>query len=156
MDVMAIAVFTILWLALGAYSADLIGYVDCETLVGQSMRTDSGGSYSSVAWCREVKAIMAFSFATFGILLVCLIILLALIIRLHAQGQRDIWNASMSELPWFGQFREVRPGPYPVVPGPQMMYPGSYQGNVVYQQPGHDVIIENGQVTQVPTGTALY
>jgi len=150
LDVTAIAILCILWLALGAYSADIIGYVQCETLVGQRKVTDSGGSYSAMAWCREMKAIMAFSFATFGVLLICLIILLALIIRLYARGERDIWNASVSDLAWFGQYRGGEGGlgypVYPQPPGPQ------YQGNVVYQQPGHDVIIENGQVRQVPTG----
>jgi len=148
-DVMAIAVLCILWLALGAYSADIIGYVQCETLINQPKETQSGGSYPAIAWCRELKSIMAFSFATFGVLLVCLIILLALIIRLHARGQRDIWGASVSDVAWFGQFREAHQYPYPVNPG------APYGGNVVYQQPGHDVVIENGQVRQVPTGSVL-
>jgi len=154
-DVMAIAILCILWLALGAYSADIISYVQCETLAGERKPTSNGGSYPAIAWCREIKSIMAFSFATFGVLLVCLLILLALIIRLHAQGQRDIWAASVSEVPWFGQLREARGDPYVMYPG--LPPPGppvrQYSGNVVYQQPGHDVIIEGGQVRQVPTGT---
>lgn len=71
-----------------------------------------------------------------------LIILLALIIRLHSLGQQDIWGASMSELPWFGQFREARGQPYPVYPQqqmPQMQVP--YGSQVVYQQPGHEYVL---------------
>ncbi|KAG9016912.1 hypothetical protein FRB93_009442 [Tulasnella sp. JGI-2019a] len=139
LDVIAIAIFTVLWLAVGAYSADLIGYVNCVNLRGQVMETDNGGTYSSMAWCRECKAIMAFSFATFGVLLVCLIILLALIIRLHSLGQQDIWGASMSELPWFGQFREVQGQPYQVYQGqPQPQHQQvPYGSNVIYQQCYH-------------------
>ncbi|KAG8865251.1 hypothetical protein FRB96_000141 [Tulasnella sp. 330] len=111
------------------------------------METDNGGTYSSTAFCRETKAIMAFSFATFGVLLVCLIILLALIIRLHSLGQQDIWGASMSELPWFGQFREMRGEPYPVYQQQhqppqmqQMPIQVPYGSQVVYQQPGHEYV----------------
>lgn len=61
----------------------------------------------------------------------------------------------MSELPWFGQFREMRGHPYPVYPGhmtPQIvqtpMQGPMYSGNVVYQQPGHDVVIQDGNISQ--------
>jgi len=146
-DVTGIAILAILWLALGAYSTDVIGYVQCETLVGERKPTSNGGSSSAMAWCREIKAIMAFSYFTFGVLLVCLIILLGLIINLHARGQYNFWRYSMSDMPWFGQYEEGRG--YPMQYGPPQP---QYSGNVVYQQPGHNVIIEGGQVRQVPTG----
>jgi len=154
LDVIGIAVFTILWLALGAYTTDIIGYVQCETLVGERKVTDSGGSFSSMAWCRELKAIMAFSYVTFGILLISLIILLALMITLHARGQYGMWRYSMSDVPWFGVYGDREGGiPYPMVPPPAQR---QYTGNVVYQQPGHDVIIDGNQIRQVPTGQPVY
>ncbi|KAG8905955.1 hypothetical protein FRB99_007889 [Tulasnella sp. 403] len=152
LDVIAIGILSILWLALGAYSADIIGNVQCETLINQRKQKDNGGSFPAIAWCREMKAIMAFSFATFGVLLICLIILLALMINLHARGQRHFWTSSMSEIPWFGQYPDQERPVYPVMTGPPPQMP-QYSGNVVYQQPGHDVIIENGVVRQVPTGS---
>ncbi|KAG9047213.1 hypothetical protein FS837_002807 [Tulasnella sp. UAMH 9824] len=63
-----------------------------------------------------------------------------------------VWGASVSELPWFGQFGEYRGHPgYP----PQMVAQPQYTGNVIHQLPGHEVIIENGQVRQVPTGMPI-
>jgi len=157
LDVIAVAVLCILWLALGAYSADIIGYVQCETLSGQRKLADHGGGYSSMAWCRQMKAILAFSFATFGVMLICLIILLALIISLHARGQEDFWGASMSEVPWFGQYdnRASMAGAPQFIPSGGQYVPNhpQYSGNVVYQQPGHEVIIENGQIRQVPVNS---
>ncbi|KAG8936510.1 hypothetical protein FRC02_001476 [Tulasnella sp. 418] len=151
-DIVVITILCILWLALASYTADRVGHIDCENLAGQTKPTKSGGTTSSVAWCREMKTIMAFSFFTFGFLLIAIIILIALAAQAHSRGYMDAWNGSVSNLGWFGEY----PGPghhdhpmvYPGVTGQSVPYPG----NVVYQQPGHDVVIENGHVRQVPTG----
>jgi len=46
-------------------------------------------------------------------------------------------------------------GLQPGMTGLQQGMTGLPQGNVIYQQPGHAVVVQNGQVTQVPQGYAV-
>jgi hypothetical protein len=144
-DIAAILLLSIMWLANGAYSADVIGHVECDMLSG-SMPTKNGGSYSSQGYCRQMKVIEAFSWACFVILIISWMVLLTLTTRAHARGDRHIWSASVSDLPWFGQYDTNYPGAAVYYPQTQPM-----NGQPIYQLPGHNVVIQNGQVTQIPT-----
>ena len=42
-------------------------------------------------------------------------------------------------------------GGYPMVPGGV-----SPQGQVIYQQPGNNVVVSNGQIRQIPVGQPVY
>ncbi|KAG9104467.1 hypothetical protein FRC06_002123 [Ceratobasidium sp. 370] len=112
--------------------------------------------------------VLAFSWANFVFLVLALIGLLTVAFKLYARGERDIWKNSMSDVELFQEKELPGPGAPVVYPPPPsnsgsgsgrgghtfVYYPGSHsaplQHQVIQQQPGHSVIIQNGQVTQVP------
>ncbi|KAG9014428.1 hypothetical protein FRB93_013553 [Tulasnella sp. JGI-2019a] len=178
-----IALMAILWLALASYTTDRIGYVQCEALDGQTRPAkNSRGQYNSVSWCRELKAMMAFSWFVWGLFMIAIVSW----IRLSEHEENTYGEGSEHERHEERAMEEeereedryVRRGHLESgIPGgglgpryvstavPQFQYQNTgmpmqqatgmpmQQGNVVYQQPGHDVVIQNGQVTQVPRGT---
>ncbi|KAH8118269.1 hypothetical protein DFH11DRAFT_659406 [Phellopilus nigrolimitatus] len=141
----------VLWLTMASWSSDVIGHVECFSLGGQTQPTKTG-TMSLQTYCYEMKAIQAFSWANFAILLIAFIILIILVNRLASMGgQNAAWNASMSDLPWFGQYGS----PYGGYGGGG--YPGGYPGGnqqamftggngqmpyVIQQAPGHSVVIQ--------------
>lgn len=151
-----------LWLAMGAWSADIIGHIQCDGLVGQRTATKNG-DMPATEFCYEMKVIEAFSWMLFVLFAIALYMVLRLVTEAERFGRYDIWWAPIQELPWFGE----APGYYNTHPGGMVQYPvGGYaypMQNVnapVVQTPGHSIIIQpgmNGQpptVTQVPLGTA--
>jgi hypothetical protein len=68
---------------------------------------------------------------------------------MHAMGHYGIWGASVSDLQWFDEGRAPGYMLYPQGTGQQMYsYPNVQNfGNSqpVYQLPGHNVVIQNGQ-----------
>ena len=91
------------------------------------------------------------------VVLISFVILITLLVRATSLGRYRVWEESISDLPWFGQWN---------VPGarygaPQPVYSGPVYGNgqiptVIQQMPGHSVIIQpNGggapSVQQVPS-----
>ena len=85
------------------------------------------------------------------------IVLLALCTRATSLGRYRVWNESISDLPWFGQWNV--PGPHYSTPQP--MYNGGVYSNgqvptVIQQMPGHSVVIQPGaggapSVQQIPS-----
>ncbi|EIW76118.1 hypothetical protein CONPUDRAFT_139571 [Coniophora puteana RWD-64-598 SS2] len=152
-------VLGVLWLAMGAWSADIIGYVQCYALGGQQQPTKDG-TMDARAYCYEMKVIEAFSWAIFVSLIFFFIIIIALTTRAVAFGRRYAWHEHISQLGWFNQF----PG-YPtevVYPQAQPMNYNSYSGqpgtpynamsgNVIQQMPGHSVVIQPGINGGMPT-----
>ncbi|TFK55718.1 hypothetical protein OE88DRAFT_1652154 [Heliocybe sulcata] len=137
-----------LWLAMGAWSSDLIGYVQCSAIYGQRMQGHSG-SISTRSYCYEMKVIEAFSWMNFCLLTIFFIILLMLTSRAQALGRQFAWQENIIDLPWFGQM----PG-YPgsgtytnghqngasyAYPMQQMLPSNAF---VIQQQPGHSVVIQ--------------
>jgi len=153
-DLGALFLLSVGWLTMGAWSEDVIGHVQCFGLTG-TQPTKNNGTMSAQQYCYEMKSIEAFSWANFAIMLICFLIILILASRASAMN-REIWNESMSELPWFGQYGS----PYGY--GGQQMpmyYPGGGgaggQPYVIQQAPGHSVVIQPNPggmptVTQVP------
>ncbi|KAH7105710.1 hypothetical protein BKA62DRAFT_401350 [Auriculariales sp. MPI-PUGE-AT-0066] len=171
-DMVALFILAVLWLAMGAYSTDFIGYVECFALGGQTTPTKNGHSTSARSYCYELKTIQAFSWTNFGILTLAFIVLLCLVLRVLAHGRWTIWNESVSELPFFGQMggfqgQPVLPFNYSYAPqqpyyvAQQQAYagtPGYFQqppGNVIMQQPGYGVMVQPQMAGQPPVITQV-
>jgi len=178
-----LAILSVLWLALASYTTDRIGYVQCESLDGQ-IHPSSKGNYNAVTWCRELKAMMAFSWFVWALLMISIVSW----IRLSEHEERDYGDETRSERhedrEWEStEFAERRApggnrefvyanptGPRYGSTAPQYATAGPIQQGVpmqttglqlqpgqkvIYQQPGHDVVFHNGQITQVPAGQTL-
>ncbi|KAG8718894.1 hypothetical protein FRC08_004113 [Ceratobasidium sp. 394] len=169
-DAVVLFILVALWLTMGAYSQDVIGHQFCYALKGQTIPAKNDTTFSAENYCRQMKTVLAFSWANFVFLVLALIGLLTVVFKLYARGERDIWKDSMSDVELFQEKELPKPEVPVVYPPPPpasnsgsgsgrgghtfVYYPGSHsaplQHQVIQQQPGHSVIIQNGQVTQVP------
>jgi len=165
-DAVVLFVLAVLWLTMGAYSQDVIGQQFCYALKGQNIPAKNDTTFSAENYCRQMKTVLAFSWANFVFLSFGLIGLLALVFKLLSRGNEDVWRNSMSDFTWFADrenLNEPKPYEYPGSHGGShsgrggqtyIYYPGGngapLQHQVIQQQPGHSVVIENGQVRQVP------
>ncbi|KAG8692013.1 hypothetical protein FRC11_012359 [Ceratobasidium sp. 423] len=161
-DAVVLFILVALWLTMGAYSQDVIGHQFCYALRGQTIPAKNNTTMSAENYCRQMKTVLAFSWANFVFLVLWLVGLLTLVIKIYARGNRDIWGNSMSDVTIFAESPIIKPGEYPMSTGTSLptapgqtfvYYPGNTapaQAQVIQQQPGHSVIIRNGQVTQVP------
>lgn len=178
-DLILILITDILWLALGAYSVDVIGYTQCDTLAGQTIQTSIGGAYSSQSYCYQVKTIEAVAWAEFGLFLICFWVVLAITLMAAGRGE-PVWQMDVDELQWFstpqygggayqyGQYGQQQQYPQYYANGSasggggqaHMMAQGQYYGQpVVVAQPGRNIVVSqtaNGpQVQEIPTGAGL-
>lgn len=135
----------VLWLAMGAWSNDIIGPVQCDGLAGQRTATNSG-DMSAQAFCYEMKVIQAFSWMLFVINILALLILFRLVTRAQKFGRHDIWNEPIRELPWFGE----APGFYNTHQG--VMTPQYSGGYPPYAQPMSPPVMQAGQTIVVQPG----
>ncbi|KAH0587545.1 hypothetical protein H2248_006325 [Termitomyces sp. 'cryptogamus'] len=143
-----------LWLAMGAWSTDIIGTVQCDGLAGQRTATKNGGMSAQV-FCHEMKVIQAFSWMLFCINVLGLLFLFRLVNLAQTYGRFDIWREPIRELPWFGE----APGFYNThtQQGPMMQYPAGYpygQQPMGAMHPGRTIVIQpgvNGQPATVTT-----
>jgi len=148
----------VLWLAMGAWSTDIIGHVQCDGLVGQRTATKNGDT-SAQGYCYEMKVIQAFSWMLFILNSIAVLVLFRLAGQAQMFGRYEIWREPIRELGWFGE----APGFYNTHQGGMMQYPGGYPGSYGQQpmsapamHPGQTVVIQpgmNGQpatVTHVP------
>jgi len=103
-DICFLFLLAVLWLAEGAYIGDLIGHVECSALQGQTTPTKDKGTMGADVYCREMKTILGFSWAIFVILAISFGTLIALAVRVHSKGVREVWQESISDLPWFNQW----------------------------------------------------
>ncbi|KAJ3985889.1 hypothetical protein F5890DRAFT_1408485, partial [Lentinula detonsa] len=159
----AIVLFVLwtIWLAMGAWSNDIIGTVQCDALAGQRTATKNG-DMSAQSYCYEMKVIQAFSWMIFVLCSFAFIILMQLVTQAQRFGRYMIWYEPIQNLGWFGEW----PGLYntttqPMVQYPQHQYAVPYgyplqAGSGIPQQPGHSIIVQpsaNGgpaTVTQIP------
>lgn len=170
-EAIALFILGVLWLAMGAWSADIIGNVQCDGLGGKRTPTKSG-TISAKSYCYEMKVIEAFSWMNFCLFAIFLWILITLASRAKVFGRYGAWFEPIWELPWFGQYPGMEenggmsPGRYNYAypAGSPMQYPAQAfpvqpqmvnGGYVVSQQPGHSLVIQpqHGRppvVTQVP------
>jgi len=156
----AIVLFVLwtLWLAMGAWSTDIIGNVQCDSLGGTRTATKSGDTNAQPI-CYEMKVIQAFSWMLFVLFTLAGITLAALVNQAEKYGRHNMWAEPIRELPWFGEapgFYNTSGPQYPQTAYSQYQYPMQGGNGQVMQLPGHQVIIQpgiNGQppmVTQVP------
>ncbi|RPD67126.1 hypothetical protein L227DRAFT_569311 [Lentinus tigrinus ALCF2SS1-6] len=156
-----------LWLAMAAWTTDIIGNLQCDSLTSQTVPTKSG-SLSARNWCYEMRVVQAFSWLIFCLYVIFLWILISLTSRAKALGRPFAWAEPIVELPWFGQWPGYPEGQYPVngmyqMPyaypaGMPMGYPAGPQvnpGYVIQQNPGHSVVIQPGVGGQPPTVTQI-
>ncbi|KAI0004957.1 hypothetical protein BJV74DRAFT_805938 [Russula compacta] len=159
-DAIFLFISDILWLTLAAWSADNIGYTQCDAL-GNSRTNTKNGTISARSYCDLSKVVEAFSWAAFCLITLYFIFLVTLASRSVAMGRPFIWREDIRELPWFGQapgYPGVAYASYSPQYGPRG-YPGSYAqyptttygGNVVQQQAGHSVVIQPGMNGRAPT-----
>jgi len=158
----AIVLFVLwaIWLAMGSWSTDIIGSIQCDALGGQRTATKNG-SISGRSYCYEMKVIQAMSWMVFVLCSFAFIILLQLITQAQRFGRWNIWNEPVQELGWYGEF----PGYYNRTTQPMVQFP-YYQGYAPYgyvqpgaQQPGQSIVIQpsvNGPtVTQIPVWLSM-
>jgi len=100
-DLVAIAIMAILWLSLGAYSNDVIGFTQCDLLTGQTVRTNIGGTYSAQSLCYQMKVIEAIAWADFGLFLIFFWLLLSITLNMAGRGE-NAWAYDIDDLMWFG------------------------------------------------------
>ncbi|KAK2466222.1 hypothetical protein APHAL10511_001864 [Amanita phalloides] len=152
-EAVELSILAALWLAMGAWSTDIIGYTQCDTLAGQSLPTKSG-SISYQDYCYEMKVIQAFSWMNFVLFAFALIILMQLITQAQMFGRFNIWVEPIRELPWFGE----APGYYNTYSGqyPTGQMPFTYPMMTPGMQPGHTVFIQPNVNGQPPTVTQLH
>ncbi|KAJ7129655.1 hypothetical protein C8R44DRAFT_777339 [Mycena epipterygia] len=148
-----------LWLAMGAWSTDIIGNMQCDALTTETMPTKNG-QIRQREYCYEMKVIQAFSWMLFVLFSFAFGILLSLVSQAERFGRHDIWREPIQELGWFGElpgyYNHSQQGmvQYPVYPQ-QYGYP-MQQG---YAQPQQGTMYQihqgpNGPtVTQVPVST---
>lgn len=169
-EVFILFVYSVLWCAMGGYSTDVIGHIECDAQHGR-IPAHNGTTYSAQGWCRQMKVVQSFSWAEFVLFVILFLIVLNIGLGASARGYKEVWNGSISDLGWYGEEAgERNPGGYPVqqlggVPnGVSYTYPNvqSFGGSQpVYQLPGHSVVITNGphgqsiqQVPVAPNSTA--
>ncbi|KAF9221979.1 hypothetical protein BS17DRAFT_709554 [Gyrodon lividus] len=154
-EVTAHFILGVLWLALGAWSADIIGYVQCDVLGGLKTPTNNG-TMSAQTYCYEMKVIEALSWCIFVMFAFFFVIVIALTTRAVVLGRVYAWREHISQLGWFGEW-PAYPTPYAHGPYPHPYgIPQQMVGNYVQQAPGHSIVIQPGvhggpaMVTQVP------
>ncbi|KAF8621661.1 hypothetical protein AX15_007675 [Amanita polypyramis BW_CC] len=146
-----------LWLAMGAWSTDIIGYVQCDALGGQTIPTKSGTT-SYQRYCYEMKVIQAFSWMAFVLFAFAIVILLQLVTRAQMFGRFNIWREPIQELPWFGE----APGYY----NTYTITAGQYPAQTPYMYPmmgpvmqptslGQTVVVQPGVNGMPPTVTQI-
>ncbi|PPQ72909.1 hypothetical protein CVT26_014572 [Gymnopilus dilepis] len=163
-EAIALFILGVLWLAMGAWSTDVIGPQQCDVLGGHTIPAKGNNTANAQAFCYEMKVIQAFSWALFCVFVIALVVLIQLVSLAQQFGRYLIWTEPIRELPWFGEM----PGYYNTssrVPNSANMYypPPSaggygypYQGGMPMPQPGNSIIIQpnpNGgppTITQVP------
>jgi len=180
-DLILILIADILWLALGAYSSDVIGYVQCDALGGQTILTSIGGTYSSQAYCYQVKTIEAIAWAEFGLFLIAFFVILAVTMYAASRGV-NAWETDIDDLEWFGgnhagyALGSGGGGGAPYQYGAYGNYPqyyangtsggnsgtiaqGYYGQPVVVQQPGRNILVQQGpngpQVQELPASGGI-
>ncbi|KAF8709102.1 Ubiquitin-conjugating enzyme E2, partial [Rhizoctonia solani] len=147
-------------------------YQRCYAMRGQTVPTSNNATMSAERYCRQMKSILAFSWAIFVLLTIWWIILLFVVNKLYASGDHDIWTGPMSDVMMPGEdpIPEPEPEAYPprgrgVSPRPPSAHRQPYQypyysnppstsGSIhrqqlVQQLPGHSVVVQNGRVHQV-------
>jgi hypothetical protein len=149
---------------LASWSADTIGYTQCDAL-GNSRTNTKHGTISARSYCDLSKVVEAFSWAAFCLITLYFVFLVTLASRSVAMGRFYIWREDIRELPWFGQApgypgvgyaayssqygSRGYPGQYPQYPNAQ--YPTTGYGTNVHQQPGHSLVIQPGINGGAPT-----
>lgn len=150
-DSICFFIFGVLWVAMGGFSVDRIGGVRCIDLVGQPLNTGNTITNATASvlldaetHCKQLKVIMAFSWAEFAIMTIMFIIVTSLTIRARSHGAHSqVWNESISDLPWFGTWvgedrQHYQPRyPMPAYP-PSTAYPPGPNGTpqrIVIQAP---------------------
>ncbi|KAJ3785464.1 hypothetical protein GGU10DRAFT_395159 [Lentinula aff. detonsa] len=172
----AIVLFVLwtIWLAMGAWSTDIIGTVQCDALAGQRTATKNG-DMSAQSYCYEMKVIQAFSWMIFVLCSFAFIILMQLVTQAQRFGRYMIWYEPIQNLGWCVDFLNFEneadmltshnqrfgewPGLYNTTTQPMYAVPYGYPlqaGSGIPQQPGHSIIVQpsaNGgpaTVTQIP------
>jgi len=144
-------VFASMWCGMGGFSTDVIGPMECDALIGR-VPAKNGLTYSASSYCRQMKVIQSFSWAEFALFTIFFLIILNISLSASARGYKEVWNASISDLGWYGEETGARTllgaGYDPAVrSGVSYTYPNvtSFGGSQpVYQLPGHSVVITRG------------
>jgi len=158
-EIVTLPILTILWLTEASWATDIIGWIQCDSLNGQTIPTAKGRT-GFQSYCYEMKVIQAISWAQFCAFIIAFIVFVKLVNQAQRFGNWQIWTAPIQDMPWFGEGAgnmsyaghgmgyPQSAGMYPQSPG--MYYPGPMT------QPGNSIIIQPGingappTVTQIP------
>ncbi|KAF8655279.1 hypothetical protein AX16_003178 [Volvariella volvacea WC 439] len=143
-----------LWLAMGAWSTDVIGHTQCDSVPSDERMDTKNGDMSARAYCYEMKVIQAFSWMLFVLFSIGFVILMMLVHQAERFGRFKIWEEPIRELPWFGE----APGYYNTSQTPMVQYPAyPSPGGYVYPSgtPGQTIVIQPGVNGQPPTITQV-
>ncbi|KAH9843838.1 uncharacterized protein C8Q71DRAFT_852362 [Rhodofomes roseus] len=170
-EAVVLFVLGVMWLAMGAWSADMVGNTQCDAINSSARSATKSGTVSTRSWCYEMKVIEAFSWMIFCLFAIFLWVLISLTSRARAFGYQYAWAAPIFELPWFGELpgwpyggqmnggQMMNGGQYPMgmYPTAGVPYqPGAMNGGYVIQQaPGHSVVIQPGPGGGAPTITQV-
>jgi len=176
-DAVFLFIFSVLWVAMGGFSVDRIGGIRCIDLVGQGLNTGSNATstiMNAETHCKELKVIMAFSWAEFSIMVLMFLITISLTIRARTHGANSkVWNESISDLPWFGTWvgedrQHYQPQyPMPGYPQSQAFSPGTHHippgpngtpARIIIQAPppGESVLLRPEEYAQGSMGPRTY
>lgn len=97
-DAVVLFILAALWLTMGAYSQDIIGHQLCYGLRGQTIPAKNDTTMSAESYCRQMKTILAFSWASFVFLTIWFIWMINTVNNMHGRGDRDIWSAPISDV----------------------------------------------------------
>ncbi|VDC07336.1 unnamed protein product [Peniophora sp. CBMAI 1063] len=135
----------VLWLIMGAWTADFLGSSKCSAQVGSTTPT-THGTMSANLYCELSKVQEAFAWVLFVLFALWFFIVISLTRRSLAMGREFIWTENVNLLPWFGQapsWPGMAEGQYPEqyrpfygYPGYQQYYPQISNGTMGYQHSG--------------------
>ncbi|CCA69967.1 hypothetical protein PIIN_03907 [Serendipita indica DSM 11827] len=160
-EAIGLFVLSVMWVAMGGFTVDRIGGVQCFSLPHDPINTGRNKTMPADTHCKQMKVIMAFSWAEFSIFVLMFIIVVILTIRArsHGAGSR-VWNESISDLPWFGTWvGEDRRHYQPTYPMPGTTYaPSTYAPGSVYPPVsfGPDGVPERIVIQAPPPGQTVY
>ncbi|KAJ7638825.1 hypothetical protein FB45DRAFT_413254 [Roridomyces roridus] len=99
-----LAILWILWLAMAAWSTDVVGPMQCDALTKDLTTPTRTGTITQREYCYEMKVIEAFSWMLFALFTFAFVILLVLVQQAERLGRPDIWYEPIQELGWFHEY----------------------------------------------------
>ncbi|CAE6392124.1 unnamed protein product, partial [Rhizoctonia solani] len=134
-DAWVLFILAVLWLTMGAYSQDVIGFQRCYAMKGQKIPTSSGTTSMYFVLCPPKWSesnppsvcgkllspdegylfLLSHGRFSYCVITVWWVILLIVVNKIYTSGEHDIWSSPMSDVTMFGEepVAKRRPEEYP-------------------------------------------